>query len=150
MIFALLAFLFSLNGPLTCQLHEQNLSDVERILVQTFKKKLLKEMGFSSVPNVSKIKAPKIPSFYKRLIEAENSKPIETSELDEDDFHAKTNRLFLFPEQGKFFKRKTLNFVTLSPRKKLIQNRSGNATAWFTHLGCVDRYFLNLSFPSVS
>lgn len=150
MIFALLAFLFSLNGPLTCQFHEQNLSDDERIFVQTFKKTLLKEMGFSSVPNVSMIKAPKIPSFYKRLIEAENSKPIQTSELEEDDFHAKTNQLFLFSEQGKFFKRKTSNFVTLSPRKKLIQNRSRNVTAWFAHAGYVERYFLNLSFASVS
>jgi len=85
--------------------------------VQTFKKKLLKELGFSAVPNVSKIKAPKVPSFYKRLIEVENSNPIQSSELDQDDFHAKTNQLFLFPEQGKFFKRKFFNFVTPLLRK---------------------------------
>lgn len=67
--------------------------------MQTFKKKLLKELGFSSLPNVNKIKVPKVPPFYKRLIEAENSKCIHTSELDEDDFLAKTNQLFLFPQQ---------------------------------------------------
>ena len=105
MILTLLVFLSSLNGSLTCRFHEQNFSDVEKVSVQTFKKKLLKELGFSSVPNVNKIKVPKVPSFYKRLIEAENSKPIHTSELDEDDFLAKTNQLFLFPQQGKAFER---------------------------------------------
>ena len=73
--------------------------------MQTLKKKLLKELGFPSVPNVNKTKIPKVPSFYKRLIEAENSKPIHASGLDEDDFLAKTNQLFLFPQQGKVFKR---------------------------------------------
>lgn len=99
MIFTLLIFLSSLSRSLTCRFHEQNFSDVEKVSVQAFKKKLLKELGFCSVPNVNKIKAPKVPSFYKRLIEEENSKPIQTSELDEDDFLAKTNQLFLFPEQ---------------------------------------------------
>lgn len=98
MIFSIVLALLSVyNGSLSCRFHEQNLTGVEQILVQTFKKKLLKELGFSSVPNVSKIKAPRIPSFYKHLIEEKNT------ELDEDDFHAKTKRLFLFPEQGKFF-----------------------------------------------
>ena len=117
--------------------------------MQTFKKKLLKELGFSSVPSVSKIKAPKVPSFYKRLIEVENSKPIQTSELDEDDFYARTNQLFLFPEQGKFFKRKILTFVTPFLRKKIIQDRSlkKRNCVVFT-LGLADRYFL--SFASVS
>lgn len=105
MILKLLVFLSSLNGSLTCRFHEQNFSDVERFSAQTFKKKLLKELGFSSVPNVNKIKVPKVPSFYKRVIEAENSRRIHTSELDEDDFLAKTNQLFLFPQQGKVFKR---------------------------------------------
>lgn len=131
MIFTLLIFLSSLSRSLTCRFHEQNFSDVEQVSVQAFKKKLLKELGFCSVPNVNKIKAPKVPSFYKRLIEEENSKPIQTSELDEDDFLAKTNQLFLFPEQGKFFRRKLLNFVTPLLRKKLIQNRSRNVTVWF-------------------
>lgn len=98
-----LAFLSLRHGSLSCRFHEQDFSDVEQILVQAFKKKLLKELGFSSVPNVSKILVPKIPSFYKHLIEAENIKPIQTTESDKDDFHAKTKQLFLFPKQGKFF-----------------------------------------------
>ncbi len=112
MIFStVLVFLSLPNGSLPCRFHDQNLSDVEQIVVQAFKKKLLKELGFSSVPNISKIKAPKIPSFYKHLIEAENRQPSQATQFDEDDFHAKTKRLFLFPERGKFFQT-MLNFST--------------------------------------
>jgi len=67
--------------------------------VQTFKKKLLKELGFSSVPNISAFKAVKFPPIYAHLVEAENSKLTQQSEEDEDDFHAKTKRIFLFPEE---------------------------------------------------
>lgn len=121
MIFStVLVFLSLPNGSLSCRFHEQNLSDVEQIVVQAFKKKLLKELGFSSVPNISKIKAPKIPSFYKHLIEAENRQPTHATELDEDDFHAKTKRLFLFPEKGKFFLQRTILKNMHLPKKPCL------------------------------
>lgn len=137
MIFSIvLAFLSVHKGSLSCRFHEQNLSDVEQILVQTFKKKLLNELGFSSVPNVSNIKAPRIPSFYKHLIEAENRQPAQTTESDDDDFHAKTERLFLFPDQGKIFlQRIILNFATFLKSafslEKPYPNKSRNeSSAW--------------------
>ena len=145
MILTLLVFLSSLNVPLTCRFHEQNFADVEKVSVEAFKKKLLKELGFPSVPNVNKIKAPQVPSFYKRLIEAENTKPIQTSQLDEDDFLAKTNQLFLFPEQGKFFKRKSLNFIAPLLRKILVKNRSRNVTVDL-HIGISEPLFPELEF----
>ena len=103
MISVILTFLSLRHGSQSCRFHEQNFSDVEQILVQTFKKKLLKELGFSSVPNVSQARVPKIPSFYKHFIEAENNKPNEATGLDENDFDARTKQLFYFSKQGAFF-----------------------------------------------
>lgn len=83
---------------LLSQVPQQNISDFEEILVQSFKVKLLKELGLSSVPNVSASKAPKIPTIYKNLVEAQNRKFRQLKE-EEDDFDAKTKRIFLFPER---------------------------------------------------
>lgn len=102
-IFAVFTILSLRCESLSSRLHEQNFSDIEQILVQTFKKKLLKELGFSSVPNISAFKAVKFPPIYAHLVEAENSKLTQQSEEDEDDFHAKTKRIFLFPEEGKLY-----------------------------------------------
>ena len=102
-IFAVFTILSLRCESLSSRLHKQNFSDIEQILVQTFKKKLLKELGFSSVPNISAFKAVKFPPIYAHLVEAENSKFTQQSEEDEDDFHAKTKRIFLFPEEGELY-----------------------------------------------
>lgn len=76
--------------------------DADEIFVQSFKTKLLKELGLSSVPNVSAAKVPSLPAISKHFVEAENRKfdqPVD----EEDKFHAKTKRIFLFPDQGEAF-----------------------------------------------
>lgn len=100
LIFLVFAILSLSKESLSSRFHAQNSADFEQLLVQSFKKKLLRELGFSSVPNVSALKAPKIPSIYRHLVEAENSKFKQPIGEDEDDFHAKTKRIFLFSEQG--------------------------------------------------
>ena len=100
MIFAVFMILSLHFESLSSQFHKQNSSDDKQILEESFKAKLLKELGLSSAPNVSSLKAPEIPAIYKYLVEAENRKLQEPTEKD-DDFHAKTKRIFLFPEKGK-------------------------------------------------
>ena len=100
MIFAVFMILSLHFESLLSQFHKQNSSDDKQILAESFKQKLLKELGLSSAPNVSALKAPEIPAIYKYLVETENRKLQEPIE-EEDDFHAKTKQIFLFPEKGK-------------------------------------------------
>ena len=100
MIFLVFVILSLRLEPLSCRLQGQNLSDTEQILVESFKKKLLKELGFSTVPNISAFKPPKIPQIYKYLVDEENRKYNQMAEEEDDGFYAKTKRIFLFPEQG--------------------------------------------------
>ena len=96
-VFMILSLQFT---SLSSQFHKQNSSDDRQILEESFKQKLLKEFGLSSAPNVSALKAPEIPAIYKYLVETENRKFQEHVDED-DDFHAKTKQIFLFPEKGK-------------------------------------------------
>ena len=99
---------------LPSQSHKPYSYDADEIFVQSFKTKLLKELGLSSVPNVSAEKVPSLPAISKYFVEAENRKfdqPVE----EEDKFHAKTKRIFLFPEQGEaFFGSRILVFIELN------------------------------------
>lgn len=84
----------------SCRFRGQKASDGEQILVESFKKKLLKELGFSTVPNVSGLRPPKIPEIVRNLVEAENRKYKRMAEEVDDEIYAKTKQIFLFPEEG--------------------------------------------------
>ena len=51
------------------------------------------------MPNVSAWQVPKIPEVFKSLVEEENRKFL-LSTKEHDNFHAKTEEIFLFPDQG--------------------------------------------------
>ena len=87
----------------SCRFRGQNVSDSEQILVESFKKKLLKELGFSTAPNVSGLRPPKIPEILRNLVEAENRKYKRLAEEVDDKFYAKTRQIFLFPEEGEIY-----------------------------------------------
>ena len=112
-IFMILSLHFE---SLSSQFQGQNSFDDKQILEESFKEKLLKELGLSSAPNVSALKAPEIPAIYKYLVEAENRKIQEPVEKN-DDFHAKTERIFLFPEGKPSHYFYIVGEVTLRKRK---------------------------------
>ena len=100
-VFVILVILSFRHESFSCRFQGQGLTDTEQILVESYKKKLLKELGFSTVPNISAFKPPKIPQIYKYLVEEENRKYNQMVEEEDDGFYAKTKRIFLFPKQGK-------------------------------------------------
>ena len=71
--------------------------------MESFKKKLLKELGFSTAPNVSGLRSPKIPEILRNLVEAENRKFKRMAEEVDDKFYAKTRQIFLLPEEGEIY-----------------------------------------------
>ena len=102
MISAVFAIQFLHFASLSVHVQRTNLSDIEQILLQSFKENLLRELGFSSAPNVSALKVPRIPKIYKHLVDEENRRYVHFTKA-QDTFHAKTERIFLFPDQGKNF-----------------------------------------------
>lgn len=100
MICAVLVILCLHFEPLSCRLQKSNLLDIEQNLLQSFKRKLLKELGLSSVPNVSAEEVSKIPEVIKSLVDEENHNFLRSAK-EHDNFHAKTEEIFLFPDQGK-------------------------------------------------
>ena len=97
MIFAVFMILSPHFESLSSQFQGQNSFDEKQILEESFKERLLKELGLSSAPNVSDLKAPEIPAILKYLVDAENRKLQE----EDEGFYSKTTRIFLFPEKGK-------------------------------------------------
>lgn len=69
-------------------------------MLQSFKRKLLKELGLTSAPNVSVEEVSKIPEVFKSLVDEENRNFLRSAK-EHDNFHAKTEEFFLFPDQGK-------------------------------------------------
>ena len=74
----------------------RNVSAFEQILLESFKKRLLKELGFSTVPNVSNTTLRKAPHILRYMVEADNRK----YSLKKQEDYAKIKRIFLFPVQG--------------------------------------------------
>ena len=99
-VFTLLSLHFEGSS---CRFRGQTASDSEQILVESFKKKLLKELGFSTAPNVSGLRPPKIPEILRNLVEAENRKFKRMAEEVDDKFYAKTRQIFLLPEEGEIY-----------------------------------------------
>lgn len=78
------------------QVRGGNVSAIEQILLESFKKSLLKELGFSTAPNVSDTTLRKVPHILKYMVEADNRKYA----LKKQEDYAKIKRIFLFPVQG--------------------------------------------------
>lgn len=103
----LLLTFHSYHEALSGQSYEQYLSDLEQIHVQMFKEKLLKELGLSSVPNISKEQTPKFPKFFKDYLESE-LKDFAAKHTDSNNLKTGKEDLFLFAKQGTFCFRTTM------------------------------------------
>lgn len=83
---------------LSGQSHKQYLSDLEQFHVQMFKEKLLKELGLSSVPDISREQIPKFPKFFKHYLESE-LKDFAAKHTDSNDPKTGNEELFLFAKR---------------------------------------------------
>ncbi|RMX47290.1 hypothetical protein pdam_00012676 [Pocillopora damicornis] len=98
LMMCLLLTFHSYHEALSGQSYEQYLSDLEQIHVQMFKEKLLKELGLSSVPNISKEQTPKFPKFFKDYLESE-LKDFAAKHTDSNNLKTGKEDLFLFAKQ---------------------------------------------------
>lgn len=98
MICLLLIFHSFHYEALSGQSHEEYLPDLEQLHVQMFKEKLLKELGLSSVPDISKEQIPKFPKFFKHYLESE-LKDFVAKQTDSNDPKTGKEELFLFAKR---------------------------------------------------
>lgn len=139
-VFTVLSFPFEGSS---CRFRGQNASDSEQILVESFKKKMLKELGFSTAPNVSGLRPPKIPEILRNLVEAENRKYKRMAEEVDDKLYAKTKQIFLFPEEGEiYFLFALINSLYFTPTaSKRSPSGKKNAKKFFINLTWEAGYF---------
>ncbi|XP_068715991.1 growth/differentiation factor 8-like [Montipora foliosa] len=130
MISAVFAIQFLHFASLSVQVQRTNLSDIEQILLQSFKENLLRELGLPSAPNVSAFKVPRIPKIYKHLVDEENRRYIHSTK-EQDTFHAKTERIFLFPDQAATVIDPAGERYRFKSNVKNINLEIRSATLWF-------------------
>ena len=80
--------------------------------MQSVKKKLLRELGLSSVPNITKWRVPNVPPYFRHLVESRNKKFEQRAKI-KDDSLAKIKQIFLFPTPGKRHYKKILKELIL-------------------------------------
>ncbi|XP_015779261.1 PREDICTED: growth/differentiation factor 8-like [Acropora digitifera] len=130
MICAVLVILCLHFEPLSCHLQKSNLLDNEQNILQSFKRKLLKELGLTSAPNVSAEEVSKIPEVFKSLVDEENRNFL-LSAKERDNFHAKTEEFFLFPDQGTSVIDPAGESYVFKPIAKNVNLEIESANLWF-------------------
>jgi hypothetical protein len=89
------------NSSSYCPVCSLKLRKIQEARLKVIQKEILDKLGLIHAPNITRRGIPKIPPVLKLMESERNHLNAIPDNFEEDNYHAKTQRIILFPEKGK-------------------------------------------------